>query len=614
MNTTLVARCAVLGALSPFAFAQNVEVIYSKHDPSPTSDIAGTLDLAGAPAPTKWRAIEDFTVRPDGGDWVVKGRTRLGSDLETILVRGSGTSGTMFCQEGRPFQGAAAGELYDFFDTPSPVSYDSAGNIAFSARARGGVTTDNEKLIVVSTLGVHTQVLQQGDLCTGLQDVPANPTGDETVGNSIGSVQLLDNGEVFFGNTPIGNCHSSRYPAIFRSTTGFRQSGVSAIGTETWDSFDYDGCGGSSNPAHWFAVGDTENVNTAIDRILVVDDAIVLQEGSPVGASALLMGDVLQASMAYDGTWAARGRDNSGTATSAPDWAVRNGAIVAQTGTSVAGGSELWGDSLYAVAVNSNGDWAVSGRTNSVDPAADDVIVVNGAVVMREGDPVDLDGNGLFDDDAFLGRGVNTNVAFAANDLALTQDGYVWAIVNLRNGAGVDLNTTGFGTPDAFVRKRFGVPPPVAYCFGDGSGTPCPCGNAGASGNGCANSVVSAGANIGTSGTALLSADTLTLLGTNMPNSSALYFQGTAQQSGGLGVAFGDGLRCAGGSVIRLGTKFNSAGASQYPDAGDLSVSVRGLVTAPGSRAYQVWYRNAAAFCTTSTFNLSNGVSVTWGA
>jgi hypothetical protein len=25
-----------------------------------------------------------------------------------------------------------------------------------------------------------------------------------------------------------------------------------------------------------------------------------------------------------------------------------------------------------------------------------------------------------------------------------------------------------------------------------------------------------------------------------------------------------------------------------------------------------VWYRNAASFCTVDTFNLSNGVSVTW--
>ncbi len=45
---------------------------------------------------------------------------------------------------------------------------------------------------------------------------------------------------------------------------------------------------------------------------------------------------------------------------------------------------------------------------------------------------------------------------------------------------------------------------------------------------------------------------------------------------------------------------------------GDPSVSVRGAVSAPATRTYQVWYRNVAAFCTPSTFNFSNGVEVIW--
>jgi hypothetical protein len=98
-----------------------------------------------------------------------------------------------------------------------------------------------------------------------------------------------------------------------------------------------------------------------------------------------------------------------------------------------------------------------------------------------------------------------------------------------------------------------------------------------------------------------------------MPNSSALYFQGTTQQNGGAGVAFGDGLRCAAGSVVRLGTAVNAAGASQYPNAtSNLPVSIKGVVPAGSTRTYQVWYRNSAAYCTASTFNLSNGLLVAW--
>jgi len=166
--------------------------------------------------------------------------------------------------------------------------------------------------------------------------------------------------------------------------------------------------------------------------------------------------------------------------------------------------------------------------------------------------------------------------------------------------AGVGTNVKAYRTTPAFQS---------AFCFGDGSGAACPCGNNGTSGNGCASSVNSAGARLAASGAASLVNDTFALQGSGMPNASALYFQGTTQ----VATSFGDGLRCAGGTVVRLGTKTNALGASSYPQAGDASVSVRGLVPSAGSvRTYQAWYRNAAAFCTASTFNLSNGIAITW--
>ena len=153
----------------------------------------------------------------------------------------------------------------------------------------------------------------------------------------------------------------------------------------------------------------------------------------------------------------------------------------------------------------------------------------------------------------------------------------------------------------------------ATFCPGDGSGNACPCGNnsAAGAGDGCLSSLGTGGKLAG-SGTASIAADTAVLKGTQMPSSSALYFQGTTQLNGGAGAVFGDGLRCAAGSITRLKTVLNVGGASQYPQGGDPSVSVKGMVAAPGTRTYQVWYRNAAAFCTASTFNLTNGLEVTW--
>jgi len=182
--------------------------------------------------------------------------------------------------------------------------------------------------------------------------------------------------------------------------------------------------------------------------------------------------------------------------------------------------------------------------------------------------------------------------------------------IDLTTGVANIVGSTGSGNLLGLVSLPNAAPPHVPFCFGDGTGTACPCGNSGIAGNGCASSLNANGGNLAATGSASIANDTLLLQGSGMPNSSALYFQGTSQIVGG--TVFGDGLRCAGGSIVRLGTKLNAAGASQYPGVGDATVSVRGLCAAGDVRTYQVWYRNAAAFCTVSTFNLTNGIEVSW--
>lgn len=153
-------------------------------------------------------------------------------------------------------------------------------------------------------------------------------------------------------------------------------------------------------------------------------------------------------------------------------------------------------------------------------------------------------------------------------------------------------------------------------CAGDGSGVPCPCAGPAAAGRGCGNSLYPRGASLEAFGAPRVGADTLSLVARDMPNAAALYFQGTqrVRSAIGAGSPLGDGLRCAGGTIVRLGVKANAGNGSRYPGAGDLAISVRGLVPAIGARrVYQVWYRNAApGFCTTATSNLTNAVAVDW--
>jgi len=175
--------------------------------------------------------------------------------------------------------------------------------------------------------------------------------------------------------------------------------------------------------------------------------------------------------------------------------------------------------------------------------------------------------------------------------------------------AGGAPDTNGDLVPDECQNPTFPVP-----CAGDGNFAACPCANTGAPGHGCANSVFATGGLLVASGIPSVAADTLRLEASNLPPSTVLFFQGTAIPGGGSGLPFGDGIRCIAGSVIRLGTSTASGGTAAYPAGAQLPIAVRGLIPSGGSvlRYYGAWYRNAAVFCTTSTFNYANAISVSW--
>jgi hypothetical protein len=147
------------------------------------------------------------------------------------------------------------------------------------------------------------------------------------------------------------------------------------------------------------------------------------------------------------------------------------------------------------------------------------------------------------------------------------------------------------------------------YCYGDGTGVACPCGNSGASTHGCAHSASAIGSwLLQTAGNDSVASDDVVLRLGNIPGGTpCLFFQGTAQSAGS---AFGDGLLCVGGTITRLAVAFSVSGIATCPPG---LVSLGGIPPTGGMRTYQVWYRDAdPTFCTASTFNLSNGLAIYW--
>ena len=174
---------------------------------------------------------------------------------------------------------------------------------------------------------------------------------------------------------------------------------------------------------------------------------------------------------------------------------------------------------------------------------------------------------------------------------------------------GVGFGGIAEGEPSAFS----------LFCSGDGSGAPCPCGNQGQPGRGCQNSAGTGGALLlYASGTT--SPDTLVLHASGeLPSALTILLQGNAITSPG--VVFGDGLRCAGGILLRLYVKSAVNGAVRVPEPGDPSITARSAalgdpIGAGERRYYQTYYRDPVeSFCTSppgSTFNSSNALKIVW--
>lgn len=160
--------------------------------------------------------------------------------------------------------------------------------------------------------------------------------------------------------------------------------------------------------------------------------------------------------------------------------------------------------------------------------------------------------------------------------------------------------------------------PIASFCSpGTGGVIGCPCGNPPSGVNrGCNNfGAFSGGASLAGSGTPSLSADTLSLTATS-ENNTALTVFWTGTTTIPAGTVHGAGVRCVTG-LKRIYTGSASGGAITRPGMGGPTVSAAtGNIVAGQTRHYFTVYRDpsAAGPCanTSSTVNLSNGVSAVW--
>jgi len=400
-------------------------VIYSEIPTSPTS-------LAPDGTGHRITAMLNLWASPDGTNWIFKGFKDDGvSTVIDIIVVGQGNAGSVVATEGQdsdPFPGIT----YSFFDSSAGINDN--GNYVFGARLDD---TNGEVIIRGGGPAGQGAVVREGEAATGLEDDPIFNSGDEVFGNSLNSSHITNSELVGFRAANIQNLASDRRTALYEDLFGARtvlfQEQV-PNGPLTMDSMPSGKYAHSADGSSYIFEGDTD-LTFSSTEVVVVDGAIVLSEGDDVSGNGDIIDAVFDVHMDANGNWAARGDLPGNT-----DWAVYNGNLVALTGQPIAAGSiENWSDIIATIRTGADGDFVLTGNTDHADADRNSVLTFNACtILLREGDSVDLDGNGIADE------GIEIN-SFSTGDVSIGTDGFLYAFVTLRE-------TDGTTVGDAFIR------------------------------------------------------------------------------------------------------------------------------------------------------------------
>lgn len=417
-----------LGAVTAAAAAQNATVIYSEIPGVPSGMVPAGADV---PEGTAFDSFDRPFRSPDGTRWIISASTTLATGEDEIIIVGSGTTGMTVVREGTMFGSPTTGENVGLIESDLGITDD--GSYVFATNTDG--PTGSDEVVVVWDGTEWSAFVREGD------PVPSVPT--EAFGSTLNSASAvsLPGGTVasFRATGTVGDLPSDDDDWLFVGVTPVAQSNVTVPlgqaggGTEPWDNFDTGDFRVSPDGAFTVVQGDLQG-DTGSDDVLVVNGTVVLQEGSPIDGASLMtaVGLISEPYLLPDGAWAARGDDAEDR-----DWVVRNGEIIALRDEPITSGSaETWSDgpfsaTFFFVVGNAVGDVVVGGTTSNPDANADAVLVLNGErVLARQGDAVDLDGDGTTDD-LFI------NV-FNNDDGILTDDGQLYFTATLVDGAGVD--------------------------------------------------------------------------------------------------------------------------------------------------------------------------------
>lgn len=436
-----------LGATSP-ALAIGPRVILSGVQTSPTSEIPGVDPLVqrfGGDFNNLYRS-------PDGNRWIVTCERFSSTDPYSFsIITGNGLSFTVpmaiLDTDNTPWSTPGDTETI-FAGTPFGVCYAINDGGDWAVPVRQPVTSR----IVRNVAGAWSFPAKFGEL------IPGDPS-------SRTWAQAFD----VYGITPAtasvyfrGSDSSNIDDWVFVGPTLKIQTSVTVPAgqlivptTRAWQSFGDSGYAMfSADGSQYAAVGDV-GPDTTNDDVFVVDDTVLAQQGAPyVALGNVPNGRLTLPYMSPNGMFSyVRGTGTPNT----QHYVTRNGVVIAKNPDPIyPGATETWavitnyGRIFPSVVGDNAGNYVVTGGATG-GPVNRGVAVYNNTkVILADGDPIDLDSNGLYDDNAFVNS--LAMVDFYTN--FLDESGHWYATVSLRNA------TTFIG--EAIVRVRV-----TPYCTAD---------------------------------------------------------------------------------------------------------------------------------------------------
>ncbi len=464
------------------------------------------------------------------------------------------------------------------------ANINDAGEIAMSLDTNAS-STEDDYVVKYDGMGNYTLIAAENTPIAG------GPAG--WVHDTLNTSVITNTGAVAFESdsidgTPGGTADDN---AIFIDSMPFIQRTVDAptgqLGatTETWDNFDFEDFFIDATGTNYILQGDLSG-DLAMDDVAVVNGVVVAQEGFPLpgGDPAEIVdgSGISSVFMSASGDWIVEGDFDN---TNVP-WVLYNGTVVTRGLTPIVPGSTVsWTTAtLFASTCNNVGDYLVGGLTDHPDPdLARAVVLNNERVLMREGDPLDLDGNGVFDDDAFFNF-------FNSDDIRLTDDLKVYFVANLRDSSG-----TIFGEAFCVLDADGGF---SNYCMANPNST-------------------GAAAVISATGSAIVANNDVALVATNMPAFAFGFFLVSSAQGFVANPAGSAGNLCLSGGIGR----YVGPGQIQQADASgafSLAIDLANTPQPNGSISiaagevwnFQAWHRDGGPAGPTSNF--TDGLEVTF--